>query len=152
MPTRKQRRRRAKEHRHEYVWEDAEGNELDDEDVPTRKAGARSGRSVSPRPAREAQAPSWRRTLKRGLVFAPIMFVTVMLLSSDQTLAEQLIQTGFIVAIAKLKAQDRTAPPARSAGALDKAVIARGLKERGVPSSTIRQVEAVIDHVMNAGA
>ena len=29
MPTRKQRRRRAKEHRHEYVWEDDEGNELD---------------------------------------------------------------------------------------------------------------------------
>ena len=29
MPTRKQRRRRAKEFRHEYVWEDEEGNELD---------------------------------------------------------------------------------------------------------------------------
>jgi hypothetical protein len=99
MPTRKQRRRRAKEHRHEYVWADAEGNELEDEDVPTRKQASQSRRSASPRPGREAQAPSWRRTLKRGLVFAPIMFVTVMLLSSEQTLAEQLIQTGFIVAI-----------------------------------------------------
>ncbi|MBA3566375.1 MAG: hypothetical protein H0W31_05930, partial [Actinobacteria bacterium] len=48
---------------------------------------------------REAQPPSWRRTLKRGLVFAPIMFVTVMLLSSDLALADQLIQTAFIVAI-----------------------------------------------------
>ena len=56
------------------------------------------------------------------------------------------------VAIARLTPQDRTARPARSAGVLDKAVIARGLKERGVPSSTIRQVEAVIDHVMNSGA
>jgi hypothetical protein len=99
MPTRKQRRRRAKEHRHEYVWEDAEGNELDDEEVPTRKAESQSRRSVSRRPGREAQAPSWQRTLKRGLIFAPIMFVTVMLLSKDQTLAEQLIQTAFIVAI-----------------------------------------------------
>ncbi len=99
MPTRKQRRRRAKEHRHEYVWEDAEGNELDAEEVPVRKAGSQSQRSVAPRPGREPQAPSWRRTLKRGLVFAPIMFVTVMLLSSDLTLADQLIQTAFIVAI-----------------------------------------------------
>ncbi len=99
MPTRKQRRRRAKEHRHEYVWEDAEGNELDGEEVPARKAGAPSRRSASLRPGREAQAPSWRRTLKRGLVFAPIMFVTVMLLSNDLSLANQLIQTAFIVAI-----------------------------------------------------
>jgi hypothetical protein len=99
MPTRKQRRRRAKEHRHEYVWEDAEGNELDAEEVPVRKAGSQSPRSASPRPGREPQAPSWRRTLKRGLVFAPIMFVTVMLLSNDLTLANQVIQTAFIVAI-----------------------------------------------------
>jgi hypothetical protein len=99
MPTRKQRRRRAKEHRHEYVWEDAEGNELEAEDVPARKAGSGPQRRASPGMGREAQAPSWRRTFKRGLVFAPIMFVTVMLLSSDLTLAEQLTQTAFIVAI-----------------------------------------------------
>ena len=99
MPTRKQRRRRAKEHRHDYVWEDAEGNELDAEDVPVRKAGSQSQRGAASRPARDVQAPSWRRTFKRGLVFAPIMFVTVMLLSSDLTLAEQLTQTAFIVAI-----------------------------------------------------
>jgi len=99
MPTRKQRRRRAKEHRHEYVWEDAEGNELDAEEVPARKAGSQSQRSAAPRPGREPQAPSWRKTLKRGVVFAPIMFVTVMLLSNDLTLAEQLTQTAFIVAI-----------------------------------------------------
>jgi hypothetical protein len=99
MPTRKQRRRRAKEHRHEYVWADSEGNELDAEEVPVRKAASQSRRSAAPRPGREPQAPSWGKTLKRGLIFAPIMFVTVMLLSNDQTLAEQLIQTAFIVAI-----------------------------------------------------
>jgi hypothetical protein len=99
MPTRKQRRRRAKEQRHEYVWEDAEGNELDAEEVPVRKAGSQPQRRATARPGREPQAPSWRRTLKRGLVFAPIMFVTVMLLSNDLPLADQLLQTAFIVAI-----------------------------------------------------
>jgi ferric-dicitrate binding protein FerR (iron transport regulator) len=97
MPTRKQRRRRAKEQRHEYVWEDAEGNELEPEDVPARKAG-----SQSPGPARagrQMQRPSWRRTLKRALIFAPIMLGTVMLLSNDLTLGAQVTQAAFIVAI-----------------------------------------------------
>ena len=48
MATRKQRKRRAKEQRHEYVWEDEQGNELDPEDVPTRKAAS------APRRARVA--------------------------------------------------------------------------------------------------
>jgi hypothetical protein len=100
MPTRKQRRRREKEMRHEYVWEDEEGNILEPEDVPTRKGDDAKRRSASPsRAAREPQPPSWRKTLKRGLVFAPIMFVTVMFLSSDQTLASQVIQTAFLVGI-----------------------------------------------------
>jgi ferric-dicitrate binding protein FerR (iron transport regulator) len=98
MPTRKQRRRRAKEHRHEYVWEDAEGNELDPQDVAPQK-DASSPRAASARSAREPQPPSWRRTLKRGLIFAPIMFATVMLLSNDLTLTQQITQTAFIVAI-----------------------------------------------------
>jgi ferric-dicitrate binding protein FerR (iron transport regulator) len=97
VATKKQKRRRAKENRHEYVWEDAEGNELDPEDVPARKAGAEpSARSSAPR---EVQAPSWRRTLKRGLIFAPIMLGTVMLLSSGDTIAQQVTQTAVIVAI-----------------------------------------------------
>jgi hypothetical protein len=101
MPTRKQRRRREKELRHEYeyVWEDSEGNELDPEDVPdAQAAGARSVR----RPAvagRQVQPPSWRRTLKRALVFAPIMLVTVMLLSDNLTLGAQVAQAAVIVAI-----------------------------------------------------
>ena len=99
MPTRKQRRRRAKEFRHEYVWEDAEGNELDAEEVPAKKGNASTERRRPARSAREVQPPSWNRTLKRGLVFAPIMFVVVMLLSGGQTLAQQLTQTAFIVAI-----------------------------------------------------
>ena len=65
MPTRKQRRRRAKEQRHEYVWEDAEGNELDARrGADAEKAGVAGGSGLAPR--REPQAPSWQRTLKRG--------------------------------------------------------------------------------------
>lgn len=98
MPTRKQRRRRAKEHRHEYVWEDAEGNELEPDALPTRKREADTRRRPT-RSLREPQAPSWRRTFKRALVFAPVMFVVVMLLGDDLTLAAQLGQTAVIVAI-----------------------------------------------------
>ncbi|HWQ24591.1 MAG TPA: hypothetical protein VNK94_10845 [Gaiellaceae bacterium] len=102
MPTRKQRRRRAKELRHEYVWADEEGRELEPEEVAELKGEAPRGRGRAPRTAgsrREPQPPSWRRAAKRGLVFAPIMLVTVMLLSSDLTLAQQITQTLLIVAI-----------------------------------------------------
>jgi hypothetical protein len=98
MPSRKQRRRRAKEFRHEYVWEDDEGNELDPDEVPARKAESEE-RGPRARNPREAQAPSWQRTLKRALIFAPIMFVTVSLLSSDLSLTQQITQTAIIVAI-----------------------------------------------------
>jgi len=98
MATRKQRRRRAKESRHEYVWEDAEGNELDPSEVPTRKSEAEPKRAPA-RSGREPQPPSWRRTLKRGLIFAPIMFVAVTVLTSKLTLAQQITQTLIVVAI-----------------------------------------------------
>jgi hypothetical protein len=98
MATRKQRRRRAKEQRHEYVWEDDEGNLLDPHDVAPQKEASRA-RAAPARSGREPQPPSWRRTLKRGLIFAPIMLGTVMLLSNNLTLAQQLSQTGLIVAV-----------------------------------------------------
>jgi ferric-dicitrate binding protein FerR (iron transport regulator) len=97
MATRKQRRRRAKEQRHEYVWEDEQGNELEPEDVPARKATARTPRRAAS--GRQPQPPSWPRTLKRALVFAPIMLVTVMLLSSGLGLAGQIAQTALLVAV-----------------------------------------------------
>jgi hypothetical protein len=98
MASRKQKRRRAKEFRHEYVWEDDEGNELDPEEAPPRK-GAPEKRVQTARTGRQPQAPSWQRTLKRAAIFAPIMFVTVMLLSGGLTLAQQITQTAIIVAI-----------------------------------------------------
>lgn len=92
MATKKQRRRRAKEQRHEYVWVDDDGNEVEADE----SEGGRRGQS---RLQREPQAPSWNRTLKRALVFAPIMFATVFLLSPELPLATKLTQTLLIVAI-----------------------------------------------------
>ena len=94
MATKKQRRRRAKEHRHDYVWVDDEGNEVDPEGSSTEKRAERTRSS-----RRDPQAPSWQRTLKRGAIFAPIMFGTVLLLSPDQPMATKITQTLLIVAI-----------------------------------------------------
>lgn len=100
MPTRKQRRRRQKELRHDYdlVWEDAEGNELEPDEAPSNGSAKPAARPQA-RSGRQPQPPSWRRTLKRGLIFAPIMFGTVLLLSGKQSTGQQVAQTALIVAI-----------------------------------------------------
>jgi hypothetical protein len=99
MPTRKQRRRRAKEQRHEYVWEDAEGNELEPDEIPVHKAETSSGAHPRSSGGRGPQPPSWRRTLRRGLIFAPIMFVVVSVLSKDLSLAQKLVNTALIAVV-----------------------------------------------------
>ena len=95
MATRKQRRRRAKEQRHDYVWIDDEGNEVEPDGSP---GGDRASRKES-RLVREPQAPSWQRTFRRGAIFAPIMFATVFLLSPDLPTTTKITQTLLIVAI-----------------------------------------------------
>lgn len=108
MPTRKQRRRRAKDRRHEYeyVYVDDEGNELevDADEVKAEQAASRNGRAkpnaraaTAGRPA--IQPPSWRRVGKRGLIFAPLMFLTVMFTSGDATLPQQIAMTAWLLAI-----------------------------------------------------
>jgi hypothetical protein len=104
MPTRKQRRRREKELRHDYelVWEDAEGNELPSEDAPANGSGKRGSARPAPRAGRQGrqvQPPSWQRTFKRGAIFAPIMFATVFVLSPHLSYVQKLTQTLIIVAI-----------------------------------------------------
>src|SRR4051812_42742208 len=103
MPSRKQRRRREKDRRHEWeeVYVDAEGREVDpaelDEPEPTPRNGRAPAAVKTAAPAkstaakkggqqragrgREVQPPSWSRVLKRGLIFAPIMFIVIGLLS-----------------------------------------------------------------------
>jgi hypothetical protein len=94
MPSRKQRRRQLKEKRHEYefVYVDAEGNELDEppegfeEEEPKQRApasrnGARPAASTkqqSPqrggRAGRVPPAPSWNRAVKRGGLLGLVVF------------------------------------------------------------------------------
>jgi hypothetical protein len=106
MPTRKQRRRRQKGRRHEYeyVYVDDEGNELDvsEDEVRAEQAASRNGRTRA-RPAAATnpriQPPSWRRVGKRGLIFAPLMFVTVMVLDNQLELWQVAVQTLWLLAI-----------------------------------------------------
>jgi hypothetical protein len=95
MATKKQRRRRAKEQRHDYVWVDDEGNEVD----PGTPGASEKGEQRPARFQRDPQAPSWSRTFKRGAIFAPIMFGTVFLLSPDLPTTTKITQTLLIVAI-----------------------------------------------------
>ncbi|HEU5489745.1 MAG TPA: hypothetical protein VFU84_03045, partial [Gaiellaceae bacterium] len=76
MATKKQRRRRAKGQRHDYVWVDDEGNEVEPDGTPAETNAKRSAYRFE----RDPQAPSWQRTFRRGAIFAPIMFGTVFLL------------------------------------------------------------------------
>ena len=104
MATQKQRKRRAKEKRHDYdllyVDEDGVEQPVERDDAP-RKPPSRLGRgtavtkSQKTQPARkggrrgrEVQPPSWRRVLRRGAIFAPIFFVTVLLLSGKGMTAD----------------------------------------------------------------
>ena len=105
MPSRKQRRRQQKNRRHEweYVYVDETGEEL--EAAPDEEASRNGRRTASStarkKPAsgiREVQPPSWKRIGKRGLLFAPLMFITVTLFSSDLTIAQRVVNTVLLLA------------------------------------------------------
>ena len=116
MATQKQRRRRAKEKRHEYdlVYVDEDGVEqrVEREDAP-RKPPARVGKGAAAtksatsrragrgaRRGRVAQPPSWKKVLRRGAIFAPVFFATVMLLGGRKmTIQGAVIQTMLLIAV-----------------------------------------------------
>ena len=114
MATQKQRRRRAKEKRHDYdlVEIDSEGNEtvLSASELraesPSRSSGSRSSKKPSaPRASGTSrmrgvpQPPSWRRVAKRSALFAPIFLATVLLLSGDRlSFAGAVLNTIFLLA------------------------------------------------------
>jgi len=102
MATKKQQRRRQKLKRHEYeeVYVDDAGNVLEAEDAeelavktPARKAERPQKEQPRTRGGRVLEPPSWRRTIRRGLLFAPLMLITVMLLGRELTLVQQVFQT-----------------------------------------------------------
>ena len=106
MPTKKQQRRRQKLKRHEYeeVYVDDEGNVLPPEEAeelavatPARKAERTAKDRPTTRSGRTLEPPSWRKTAKRGLLFFPLMLITVMLLGKELTLAQQIVQTVILM-------------------------------------------------------
>jgi hypothetical protein len=111
MASQKQRRRRAKEKRHDYdlVEIDAEGNETvltaselraDDPSRPAPKKSQAKGQKQSSGGRGAPQPPSWTRVLKRSAIFAPIFFATVWLLAGSRlTPVGAVIQTAFLLAI-----------------------------------------------------
>jgi hypothetical protein len=102
MPTRKQRRRRAKERRHEYeyVYVDEEGREVDVEGDEVEEKTRRNGRAPRPvtRGGRVVEPPSWSRIGKRGLLFAPLMFLTITLIDRGTSLSVRIINTLMLLA------------------------------------------------------
>lgn len=98
MPTRKQRRRAAKEKRHEYetVWVDSEGNELEEppEDAVREAEERRDGKTATKaeaktkqpqqrggRAARTPPPPSWQRAGRRSLILGVVVFALFYLTS-----------------------------------------------------------------------
>jgi hypothetical protein len=115
MATQKQRRRRAKEKRHEYdlVYVDEEGVEQVVERDEPRKPPAKVGKgsagggsdkgaskSTRSRRGREVQPPSWRKVIKRGAIFAPIFLATVLLLGGGKiSFPAAVVQTAALLAV-----------------------------------------------------
>jgi hypothetical protein len=104
MPSKKQRRRREKSLRHEYeyVLLDEEGNELPVEPTELKKKEPAVKAKAGARPARAArtvQPPSWQRVAKRGLIFAPVMFIMVTIISGKKlTMTGKVTQTLLLLA------------------------------------------------------
>jgi hypothetical protein len=114
MPTRKQRRRRSKDFRHDVrVYEvDAEGNEVpiaelrarDDKPKAAAAKGAKgkqtkSARDKRGRVVRPVPPPSWERAFKRGGAMGGLMLVAFLFLFKNATL-ELRIAWGAFYALA----------------------------------------------------
>jgi hypothetical protein len=101
VATKKQRKRREKEMRHEYVWQDAEGNEIDPPEAGsgTNGSSTKAKREPSGGGGRRLQPPSWSRTFKRGLIFAPIFLGVVLLLNGGQGLGFAIVNTALLLVV-----------------------------------------------------
>lgn len=98
MPSRKQRRRelKTKRHAYEFVYLDADGNELDEvppELLAQEKQGPANGAKASATPAKKNQSaqrgsrrepppPSWQRAVKRAAMLGIVVFFLFSLTAS----------------------------------------------------------------------
>jgi hypothetical protein len=114
MASKKQRRRRQKERRHDYefVYVDEEGHEVEVDsselERPERHSARRNGAKAqrkgdrkSSRPVRKIDPPSWKRVSKRALFFGPLIFLAFSVLNTKQPIATRLLltilYTGFFI-------------------------------------------------------
>jgi hypothetical protein len=142
MPSRKQRRRqlKGKRHQYEFVYVDAEGNELEElpegfEEEPKERTVSRNGskpdpkkgqkRQPPPRGRRQPPVPSWNRALKRGAMLGVVVFALFSLTSKGHwasVLPLALLYTVLFVpftfaidrfAYKRWQAREGTTPPAK---------------------------------------
>ena len=103
MATRKQRKRRQKDRRHdyEYVYVDDEGHEVEppEEVRADRRANGTSPQATVTRGGRKIEPPSWSRVGKRALWIGPLMFLTLTLIAGELTVAQRLSQTALMLGI-----------------------------------------------------
>jgi hypothetical protein len=123
MPTRKQRRRDAKNRRHEWeeVYVDEEGREipveevegeLDSKPAPRAARGEKNGKPQRPakdksalkdtrgRTIREIEPPSWKRVGRRALLFGPILFFALIVFAGENTsTVSQILLAAFYTAL-----------------------------------------------------
>jgi len=102
MASRKQRRRRAKDRRHdwEYVYVDESGDEVPAEDAgdATPRNGTRGGgeKPVVHR-GRTVEPPSWNRVFKRTLIFGPLILIMVYLLRPDDSTTRSVLVNAVLL-------------------------------------------------------
>jgi hypothetical protein len=97
MSTRKQRKRRAKDFRHDMrVFEvDAEGNEIPLAELRTPeerkpKIKQQQSKSKSGRPIKEPPLPSWNRAIKRGGTMGALMLVAFLFVLKSGPLPQRI--------------------------------------------------------------
>ena len=88
MATKKQRRRREKERRHEYetVFVDEHGDEVEvEEPAKPAKTEARKPAAGQRTADRVIEPPSWNKVIRRAVIFAPLILVFLYLTSKDRS-------------------------------------------------------------------
>jgi hypothetical protein len=110
MPTRKQRRRRQKDFRHDVrVFEvDEEGNEVPIAELREREEKARpapakqakkgGGGATRGRPVRDVQPPSWQRAIRRGGLMGGAMLLAMLFLFKSAPIGYR-VMWGLIYAV-----------------------------------------------------
>jgi hypothetical protein len=111
MPTKKQRRRRAKGFRHEYdfVMVDDEGNELPvdpeerraerEQKTSAKPKQARGGQTSRGRAMREPPQPSWERAFRRGGLMGAVLLLAFVFLFKNGPIGSR-IAIGLVYGVA----------------------------------------------------